>query len=359
MDEDFDSILEQCLSQVGAGKARVQSCLLSYPSRADDLEPLLRTAEWFRTVPAPELPPDVNARIEARVFRATRPRRRLPGWKLPSIRLDRRWALAGLGAIVVIALVVAIASAAAPGVLPGSPVYPVKLAAEQAWLWVTPAGAKAEVRLHIAQRRLEELQALAARGAFDPAVAQAMTDQMNAALDAIPGLPSSVSLPIVQEADGLAHQQEQVLMGLLASQPMTSRQTVQDALQASAAQAERTHEMLELLGGDEEPLAPSETPVPPRELGGNAEEQTATPQPLGLTKTPQPPGLTKTPQPPAQSNPVELEGKSKPETPPGQIKKEEAPGQIKKEEAPGQEKKESGSESRPAPEAKPTKGAKE
>ena len=40
MTDNFDSILEQCLSQIAAGKATIWNCLARFPEHAAELEPL-------------------------------------------------------------------------------------------------------------------------------------------------------------------------------------------------------------------------------------------------------------------------------------------------------------------------------
>ena len=80
MPNDFDSILEQCLSQVVSGQARVENCLIVLPTMADELEQLLRAAQQLLESPKPVLSPEARARIECRVLgksKATRP----PQWR--------------------------------------------------------------------------------------------------------------------------------------------------------------------------------------------------------------------------------------------------------------------------------------
>jgi hypothetical protein len=67
---DLDSILEQSLSQIAAGKADVEGCLASNPGVAGELAPLLLAAETLRAVPKPSLRPEARARIEERLLAA-------------------------------------------------------------------------------------------------------------------------------------------------------------------------------------------------------------------------------------------------------------------------------------------------
>ena len=48
MSNDLATTLDQCLSQIESGKARIRSCLVAYPSQAEELEPLLLAAEALR-----------------------------------------------------------------------------------------------------------------------------------------------------------------------------------------------------------------------------------------------------------------------------------------------------------------------
>ena len=75
MTESLDSILEQCLSQIAAGKATVSTCLARYPYMAPELEPLLLTAEELWATPKPALAPAARSRIEALVLEPTVGRR--------------------------------------------------------------------------------------------------------------------------------------------------------------------------------------------------------------------------------------------------------------------------------------------
>ena len=70
MNWELDTILEQSISQIAEGKARVESCLLAYPAHADELAPLLVVSEELLELPKPTISADARARIEGQLFEA-------------------------------------------------------------------------------------------------------------------------------------------------------------------------------------------------------------------------------------------------------------------------------------------------
>ena len=275
---ELDSVLEQSLTQIAAGKARVESCLLTYPAMADELEPLLRTAETLRSMPKPVLAPDARARIEGQVLAAVagnprlaparrpRPRLALPAWRVP------RWAVTAL--TLLLALIVALTTTvgASADALPGSALYPVKLATEDAWLWLTPARGEPRVHLQLARRRLAEIEALAAEDRFEEAVFADMADHLEAALAGAADLPPALALPLLDELAVFLVEQQQTLSGLLVEVPAASRGTVADALLESASLIERTESLRTLFKANGTPGAPlpagSYTPTSPPGMTG-------------------------------------------------------------------------------------------
>jgi hypothetical protein len=179
MNEAFDSILEACLARLTSGESTVADCLAAHPQLAGELEPLLVAAHRLRSLPRPSLPPSARVRIEAQVLQAfdarlataaaasaaRPPSRPHPSW---------RWVPAGLGALAAVALVVLALVGLSRPALPGSPLYGVKRTAEQVQLWLAPAESEPGLHVRFAERRLEELEELAERDEFDPAVLQAL-----------------------------------------------------------------------------------------------------------------------------------------------------------------------------------------
>ena len=52
-DKKLDEILERCLSEIKAGRATREECLLRYKDQAHELEPLLRVADSLYKIPQP------------------------------------------------------------------------------------------------------------------------------------------------------------------------------------------------------------------------------------------------------------------------------------------------------------------
>jgi hypothetical protein len=329
MNAQFDSILEQCLSQIMAGKARVESCLLSYPALADELEPLLRSAEWLRAIPKPDPSPETTARIEARVFQEVKIRRK---WRLPTLKLGtalpaRRRAVIGVCALLALVLLATISLGATSRTLPGSVAYPIKLATEKAWLWLSPADDRPEIRLRLAQRRLEEVEALALQGDLNPSILNGMTEATQAALQSIEDLQPADARALLDQLLALTASERRVLSVLSGTSPSMSQPGWAAALSAIKERADRVRWLMSA-GQPGEPPGQTRTPQPPG--------QSKTPQPPGQSKTPQPPGQSKTPQPPGHTRTPQPPGQSKTPQPPGHTRTPEPPGRNKTVEPPEQ-----------------------
>jgi len=367
MNWELDSILEQSITQIAEGKARVESCLLAYPAHADDLRPLLLVSEAMLAMPKPAISPQAKARIEGQLFetgtamglvRKERKPLPRPGFVLPRLALPRwHWAYGALAAMVIVVLFMGTLVGAA-NALPGSPLYRVKLASEEVWLWVAPARDEPALHLRFAQRRLDEYRELAAKGIHDETLLEAMVAQVDAALDDIEGLPPALALPLLDQVEEAVAEQRVVLGGMLADLPAPAKQQVDRILADTFALIARvgamrtalhtyeTSEPIEVVGtytpaGTSEPaqiVVATDTPassipaateetavptnteppagatsVPPTATSAPSKTEvvvaTATPEtpveatptkktPPGLTNTPQPPGLmTRTPPP--------------------------------------------------------------
>ena len=372
MNWEFDSILEQSISQIAEGKARVESCLLAYPAQADELEPLLRASEELRAVPKPVISSAVQARIESQLFEAAAAgglvrRERKPlvlPRLLPQIVLPRwRWAYSALAAMVIVVLLMTTTFVGAANAMPGSPFYPVKLATEDAWLWVAPARDEPALHLRFAQRRLDEYKELAEQGVYDEAVLEAMVAHVDAALDGIEELPPAIALVLLDEVAEVVAEQRQVLSGMQADLPAASRLQVDRILGDAFAQTARLETLRWALESYETGPLPEQTltlvptgtvepgqspvatftptsslategteelltPVSTEPPGGTAPAEATSTVPTATpvspeTKTPPSPA-TETPPPPPAETPVEPTPTKK--TPPGQTKTPQPPG---------------------------------
>jgi hypothetical protein len=345
MAEQLDSILEQCIALILERKARVQSCLLAYPAQADELDPLLRTAEQLSELPKPALPPEARARIEARLMKSasTKPRFVLAALLQPRPQPRLRWALGGLAAAIVLLLLIVALVQASTTALPDSPLYPLKRTSESAWLQLAPTRSEPALHLRFAHRRLDEVQAMVLAGSVDLSVIEALTDETDAALMSAESLPPELALPLLEEMVEFTAYQQEELASLLGSAPTASRVSLTQALRASGELATRASGLILVLRPA--PQEPSEGVEAPGE-SGVSEPPGPFHSPLlppGQENRPEtPPGLIDSPaDPPGQENrpevPPGLEKDKDKETPPGQQDKETPPGQQDKETPPGQQ----------------------
>lgn len=185
MPEEFDNILEECLERVLAGEP-VKQCLQRYAGQAAELEPLLKTALDARDAAAITPRPEFRE-IARRDFQAAlRESRVAPGHRLSGWR--PRWV-----ATVAASLVVLLAGStvlAAGGSMPDGTLYPVKLAAEDVQIALTPSAlGKAELYAKLADRRVAEIAAMAEKG--EPEKVEQAAGRLNVHLAEVAALASS------------------------------------------------------------------------------------------------------------------------------------------------------------------------
>jgi len=161
-DKEFSNILDECLERLLVRGETVEQCLEKYPEHAAELEPLLKTAaaasKALAIQPAPEF--KARARYELRsVLEKAKLEKRVP-----FLIWQPRWAMA---MVIFLAVVVAGGGTvvAADDSMPGSPLYPVKLATEQVRVTLTPSDiGKAELYAALADRRVAEIAYLVNKG---------------------------------------------------------------------------------------------------------------------------------------------------------------------------------------------------
>ena len=160
--KEFDNILDECLERLLVKGETIEQCLQSYPEQAAELNPLLQTALVAKKASAiqPRAEFKARARYQFRsALREVASKRIRPffGW-FP------RWAT-----VATMALVLLLAGggtvAAAGNSMPDNPLYPVKLATEQAQLTLTPSQiGKARLCAKLADRRVAEIIYMANKG---------------------------------------------------------------------------------------------------------------------------------------------------------------------------------------------------
>ncbi len=181
--EDFELILQQSLEQIQSGQATLEEVLEQHSNLADELRPLLETALWFRIRKATVDPRPGFVRASQRrlveQIKQEQAARAVPVYAggVSAIKqfieglTSRR--LAFQMAVVIILAAGMVAGGAGVGrmastALPGDPIYGVKIALEDASLALAgDQAATAELHMRYAQRRLDEIQALAAENRVD------------------------------------------------------------------------------------------------------------------------------------------------------------------------------------------------
>ncbi len=218
----FEEILADCIAQLEAG-ATVDSCLARHPEAAQELEPLLRAVAALRSAPAPIMRQTGFVRGRTAVAEAARARQQAaaPGFEpiaagfapasAGSMQASARggrtsgrlftWPkLAGVMIAACLLLAVVAGASQAQGVLPGSPLYAVKLWGEDAQgLLMAAAGNEAAWRAQLVERRLGELQTLQAQNRpVEPALVERLLGEAESALTAATTLPEATRVPLLQ-----------------------------------------------------------------------------------------------------------------------------------------------------------------
>ncbi len=162
--KELDNILEDCLERMLTGGETVAQCLERYPRWAEELEPLLRASAFAGKAssirPRPEFRERARHQMRAALQEMAEKRER----RFSLFRWQPRWATA---IIAVLVLVVASSGtvAASTDSMPDEFLYPVKLATERVRLTLTPSElGKAELYLELADRRVNEIIAMADKG---------------------------------------------------------------------------------------------------------------------------------------------------------------------------------------------------
>ncbi|MCX7912353.1 MAG: DUF5667 domain-containing protein [Dehalococcoidales bacterium] len=184
--DEFAGILDECVGRLLAGES-IASCLAHYPEHAAELEPLLRAAE--KTVAGlKKVRPREEFRERARYqFQAAL--REMEAERHRPLAFFPRWAVA-VSIVVVLLLACTGTVVASSGSLPDSPLYPVKLAAENVRLALTPSPqGKAELIARFAGERVKELVKLAMKGdgTLIAVTAQRLERQLTAVADLAAG----------------------------------------------------------------------------------------------------------------------------------------------------------------------------
>jgi uncharacterized membrane protein YgcG len=190
--------LSQCLQAIESGQATLESCVAAHPEFAE-LEDLLRAVSIVQELPRPLLPQaskvamrgEVLAkyRVSARPVRSARKSPVLP-----------RWFRAALAASLILAILLGGGAGlvrAADEALPGDSLYGVKRLTERIQLSFADSAARSVISYGIAEKRLAEITALAARNQpISDEFLTDVTDSVNVALAVQPDMAQRASLVV-------------------------------------------------------------------------------------------------------------------------------------------------------------------
>lgn len=178
MSTELHDAFEVCLAALATG-AKLEACLALYPDLADELRPLLITAQQARQAARLEVPVAAMNRSRAKFIaragelrRSSKPFARL--FSLP------RLAMATLAVVLVFFLSINGLVVVSARSLPGDTLYPVKLAAENVSLKLAP---NAELRQRLSEdyqlRRTEEVRSLLAQNLVRNISLEGVISQVN------------------------------------------------------------------------------------------------------------------------------------------------------------------------------------
>jgi hypothetical protein len=220
MGRNFQTILDECLRELETGQS-LDAILARYPEEADELRPLLLTAQNLKAMPIARPRSHVQQagwqRFLGQAIALRRARQRRPALSL--------WRPLAAAASFVLMLFLAggATTYAASRSLPDSPLYPLKLATEEARLWfVFDEGDRAGILLDQTETRMSEISKLMEQGKpVEGNVLSAMRGRMTRATNILD--KSDAPQELVTRADELSARQEEMLIVIGQNVPADDR----------------------------------------------------------------------------------------------------------------------------------------
>jgi len=223
---DFQTILNECLQELETGQP-LEAILARYPEEADELRPLLLTAQNLKATPIARPRSHVQQagwqRFLGEAIALRRARERRPAFSLWARPLLRPVAVAASLLLMLFLLGSSATVYAASSSLPDSPLYPIKLATEEARLWIVfDEDDQAGILLDQSETRMTEIRKLVQDGKpVKSNVLSAMRGRMTRATDIINKRDAPQEL--VTRANKLSAQQEDILIAIGESVPAGDR----------------------------------------------------------------------------------------------------------------------------------------
>jgi hypothetical protein len=245
MKKGIEDILNICLDRITEKGESIEQCLEDYPEHAAELEPLLKAAlSVSRASSAIKASPEFEKLAKYRFFSALQAKNgKKSESKMPLWRWQRRLAVA-FAVILALFLVGAGTVTASASSLPGDMLYPVKTATEKIQgLFTFGNEAKAGFHIKLAQRRLNEIEALAGKnGAISQSLLDIMDEETERAIELIIK-NKPVGKELISRLIGLTSNQKTVLSKVIEEAPTQLKLRLKEALRRS----ERAHGRAALL----------------------------------------------------------------------------------------------------------------
>ena len=181
MSKKIEDVLDECLERIFRGEG-IEDCLNAYPAQAPKLEPLLKASLAFMQRAAAIRPdPELKARARSQLRAVLYAKREREEKRARILMWRRRWAVA-MTTVLVVLLAGMGTVAASASALPDGPLYPVRLAVEEARLNLAFSNVhKAKLRIQFAERSANQITQMAREGKTDKILV--LTEQVASHLD--------------------------------------------------------------------------------------------------------------------------------------------------------------------------------
>jgi len=208
-EQQMADVLDACLEALRQG-ASLEQALARHPDHAEALRPLLELAQRLEALPSPQ--PSVSGLMKLVAELAAAPARQ--GGKIARLLGGSRpaWALAAAALLMVLVAgwgTVALSASSVPGDL----LYPLKTLSEKVqWRLAMTPEEKAELRIVFSEERLREaVRKYRRQGTVDERLLAAMLAEAERALLASEKLPPDRRELVLQQLNGLAEYEKNVL----------------------------------------------------------------------------------------------------------------------------------------------------
>ena len=183
--QDYDNILDNCITALQQGTMDIAACLDAYPAHAAELETDLKLMLLTTRLKQPRLQAEAVSTFERQIYRAmpVKPK------EDKVIRLNPFAAMSRTAAAVIIALLLVVGGgsmtvAASADAMPGDPLYGVKRFWESIIVLLAEVtGQMDDVSVQLAETRLTEVYALTANGELEDAHLDDLAEALQTALN--------------------------------------------------------------------------------------------------------------------------------------------------------------------------------